>query len=50
VPGSIHGQVGQGSEQPNLVEDVPSHCRRGGQDDLLGWVPTQNILWFYDTL
>ncbi|KAK4819228.1 LOW QUALITY PROTEIN: hypothetical protein QYF61_027058 [Mycteria americana] len=28
------GQVGQGSEQPDLVEDVPAHCRGIGLDDL----------------
>jgi len=27
IPGDIHGQVGQGSEQPDQVEDVPAHCR-----------------------
>jgi len=27
IPGNIQGQVGQGSEQPVLVEDVPAHCR-----------------------
>jgi len=27
VPGNILGQVGWGSEQPGLVEDVPAHCR-----------------------
>ncbi|KAK4824114.1 hypothetical protein QYF61_010737 [Mycteria americana] len=26
IPGSIQGQVGRGSEQPDLVEDVPAHC------------------------
>jgi len=34
VPGNIQGQVGQGSEQPGLVEDVPAHCRRVGLADL----------------
>ena len=29
VPGNVQGQVGQGSEQPDLVEDVPAHCRGG---------------------
>jgi len=24
---NIQGQVGPGSEQPGLVEDVPAHCR-----------------------
>jgi len=30
VPGNIQGQVGWGSEQPDLVEDVPAHW--GGLD------------------
>ena len=29
IPGNIQGQVGQGSEQHGLVEDVPAHCRGG---------------------
>jgi len=33
-PGNIQGQVGRGSEQPDLVEDVPAHCRGIGLDDL----------------
>ena len=27
LPGNIQGQVGRGSEQAGLVEDVPAHCR-----------------------
>lgn len=27
LPGNIQGQVGQGSEQPVLVEDVPTHYK-----------------------
>jgi len=34
IPGNIQGQVGRGSEQPDLVEDVPAHCRGIGLDDL----------------
>jgi len=34
IPGNIQTQVGQGSEQPDLIEDVPVHCRGGGLDDL----------------
>ena len=34
IPGNVQGQVGQGSEQPDLVEDVPAHCRGVGLDDL----------------
>lgn len=26
--GNIQGQVGRGSEQHDLAEDVPVHCRR----------------------
>lgn len=32
IPVNIEGQVEQGSEQPNLVKDVPAHCR-GGSDE-----------------
>jgi len=34
IPGNIQGQVGWGSEQPDLVEDVSAHCRGTGVDDL----------------
>jgi len=34
IPGNIQGQVGQGSERPDLVEDVPAHCRGRGLDGL----------------
>jgi len=34
IPRNIQGQVGQGSEQPDLVENVPAHCGGGGLDDL----------------
>jgi len=27
IPGNIPGQIGRGSEQPGLVEDVPAHGR-----------------------
>jgi len=27
IPGKAQGQVGQGSEWPHPVEDVPAHCR-----------------------
>ena len=30
IPGNIQGQVGRGSEQPQLVEDIVAHC--GGID------------------
>jgi len=32
IPGNILGQVELGSEQPDLVEDVPSHCKGVGLD------------------
>ena len=32
--GRIQGQVGGGSEQPDVVEDVPAHCREVRLDDL----------------
>jgi len=34
IPGNIQSQVGQDSEQPGLVEDIPAHCRGVGLDDL----------------
>ena len=34
IPGNIQDQVGQGSEQPDLVSGVPARCRRVGLDDL----------------
>jgi len=34
IPGNIQGQVGQGLEQPGLVEDVPAHCKGTGLDGL----------------
>ena len=34
IPGNIQGQIGQGSEQPDLVEDVAAYCRGIGLDDL----------------
>ena len=34
LPGNIQGQVGQGSEQPGLVENILTHCRGAGLDDL----------------
>ena len=44
IPGNIQGQVGRGSEQPGLVEDVPAHCRGVGLDGLKRLLPTQRIL------
>jgi len=34
MPGNIQGQVGRGSEEPDLVKDVPAHCGRVGLNDL----------------
>ena len=34
LPGSVQGQVGQGSEQPDLVEAVHAHGRGVELDDL----------------
>jgi len=34
MPGHMPGQVGRGSEEPELVEDVPACCRGFGLDDL----------------
>jgi len=34
IPGNIPGKVGRSSEQPELVKDVPAHCREVGLDDL----------------
>lgn len=32
ITGSVHVQFGQGSEQPDLVKDIPAHGRRLGLD------------------
>ena len=34
IPGNIPGQAGRGSERPDLVGDVPAHCRGVGLGDL----------------
>jgi len=34
IPGNMKGQVGRGSEQPDLVKDVPAHCMGVGLDGL----------------
>jgi len=34
ISGNVQGQVGQGSEHPGLVKDVPIHCTGVGLDDL----------------
>jgi len=44
IPGNIQAQVGGGSEQPGLVEDVPAYCKGLGLGDLYSSLPTQIIL------
>ena len=34
IPGDIQAQVGWGSEQHDLVKDIPAHCRGVELDDL----------------
>ena len=34
IPGNTQGQVGRGSEQPGLVEDVAAHGRGDGPHEL----------------
>jgi len=34
IPGNFQGQVGWGSEQPDLIENGPTHCKAVGLDDL----------------
>jgi len=46
IPGTIQGQVGQSSEKPDLVKDVPAYCRGIGQMTFKG--PFQPKL-FYDS-
>ena len=50
IPGSVQGHVGWGFEQPGLVEGVPDHSRWVGLDGLWRSLPTQTILWFYDSM
>jgi len=53
LPENIQGQVGQGSEHPVWVEDVPAHCRGvwGRWPLKVPFSPTHSvILWFYDSL
>ena len=44
ISGDLQGQVGQGSEQPDLVEDVPAYCRGGWTRWPFLSLPTQTIL------
>jgi len=34
IPGNIQSHVGRGSEQPDLVVDVPAYCIENGLDDI----------------
>lgn len=34
IPGNFNGQVRRDSEQLDLIEDGPDHCRRFALDDL----------------
>ena len=34
IPGNIQGQAGRDSEQSDLAEDVPAHCRGVRLDSL----------------
>jgi len=34
IPGTVQGQVGRGSDQPDPMEDVPAHGMGVGLDDL----------------
>lgn len=34
IPANIQGQIGLGSHQPDLVEDIPAHCKGFRLDDL----------------
>jgi len=43
-------QAGRGSEQSDRAVGVPVHCRGAGLDDLYGSLPTQMILWVYNTI
>ena len=47
IPGNIQDQVGQGSEQPDLVSGVPARCGGVGLDDLRGPFPPKT---FYDSM
>lgn len=43
-------QIGQGSEQYDLAEDVHVHCRDLHLDDLRRSLSTQTILWFCNSM
>jgi len=50
IPGSVQGLVGWGFERPVLVEDVPAHGRGAGTRRSIRSVPTQTVLWLYDSV
>jgi len=47
IAGNTQGQIGHSSEQPDLVKDVPAHCR-GGLDEMTCIGPFQPKA-FYDS-
>ena len=49
IPGNIQGQIGWGSDQCGLVEDVPVHCREAGLQDFQRSLAIQSILRFCET-
>jgi len=50
IPGNRQGHVGRGSEQADLIEDVPAHCRGVGLDGLERSLPTRIILLFCESM
>ena len=50
VPGSVQGQAGCGFEKPVVVGGVPACGRSVGTRWSLRSLPTQTILWVYDSV
>lgn len=44
---NIQGLFGHGSEQPDLVEDIPDHCKG---DPTRWFLPIQTLLSFYNSI
>jgi len=44
IPGNVQGQAGRGSEQHDLVGDVPAQCRGVGLDGRSRSLPSQTVL------
>jgi len=42
--GSVQGQVGQGFEEPGLVEGIPAHGREVGTRGYIRSFPTETVL------